>query len=263
MDAHDGRHAQRPCASARSSTRVRPPACSGGKNPQAWGRGVRPHRGRNRRRVLEKVMNEMRPELRGARGQQLRHATSPRPSSREMIAFYRTPIGPKKLSERSADHLGGCDALGAGRDPQTRLPDMRAAAGDTARIPGADAAAAAARAQDELRQLKMSQIHDIPTPSMPSGPASPPKACIAPNSRAMPAASASSRRRTASAIAPRRRSAAIDALKAVWHRGAVDADGKTGDGAGIHVELPRRFLRTTPSPPPATSPGPTRASPSA
>ncbi|MCB2135200.1 MAG: hypothetical protein KDE08_04535, partial [Rhodobacteraceae bacterium] len=24
----------------------------------------------------------------------------------------------------------------------------------------------------------------------------------------------------------------IDALKAVWHRGAVDADGKTGDGAG-------------------------------
>ena len=25
----------------------------------------------------------------------------------------------------------------------------------------------------------------------------------------------------------------IEALKAVWHRGAVDADGKTGDGAGI------------------------------
>src|SRR5687768_1608823 len=25
--------------------------------------------------------------------------------------------------------------------------------------------------------------------------------------------------------------AGIDALKAVWHRGAVDADGKTGDGA--------------------------------
>jgi glutamate synthase (NADPH/NADH) large chain len=35
---------------------------------------------------------------------------------------------------------------------------------------------------------------------------------------------------------------AIDALKAVWHRGAVDADGKTGDGAGIHVELPVRFF---------------------
>ncbi len=32
--------------------------------------------------------------------------------------------------------------------------------------------------------------------------------------------------------------AGIDALKAVWHRGAVDADGKTGDGAGIHVEIP-------------------------
>jgi glutamate synthase (NADPH) large chain len=37
-------------------------------------------------------------------------------------------------------------------------------------------------------------------------------------------------------------SAAIDALKAVWHRGAVDADGKTGDGAGIHVELPVGFF---------------------
>ena len=35
---------------------------------------------------------------------------------------------------------------------------------------------------------------------------------------------------------------AIDALKAVWHRGAVDADGKTGDGAGIHVDLPARFF---------------------
>jgi glutamate synthase (NADPH) large chain len=36
--------------------------------------------------------------------------------------------------------------------------------------------------------------------------------------------------------------AAIEALKAVWHRGAVDADGKTGDGAGIHVEIPRGFF---------------------
>ncbi|RYD46235.1 MAG: glutamate synthase large subunit, partial [Sphingomonadales bacterium] len=36
--------------------------------------------------------------------------------------------------------------------------------------------------------------------------------------------------------------AAIDALKAVWHRGAVDADGKTGDGAGLHVDLPARFF---------------------
>ncbi|UVO50937.1 glutamate synthase large subunit [Sphingomonas sp. SUN019] len=35
---------------------------------------------------------------------------------------------------------------------------------------------------------------------------------------------------------------AIDALKAVWHRGAVDADGKTGDGAGLHVDLPIRFF---------------------
>lgn len=36
---------------------------------------------------------------------------------------------------------------------------------------------------------------------------------------------------------------AIAALKAVWHRGAVDADGKTGDGAGILVEAPQDFLR--------------------
>ena len=37
--------------------------------------------------------------------------------------------------------------------------------------------------------------------------------------------------------------AAIDALKSLWHRGAVDADGKTGDGAGIHVEIPQDFFR--------------------
>ena len=37
--------------------------------------------------------------------------------------------------------------------------------------------------------------------------------------------------------------AAINALKAVWHRGAVDADGKTGDGAGIQVEIPYDFFR--------------------
>ncbi len=37
--------------------------------------------------------------------------------------------------------------------------------------------------------------------------------------------------------------AAIDALKAVWHRGAVDADGKTGDGAGIYLEIPQGFFR--------------------
>ncbi len=34
----------------------------------------------------------------------------------------------------------------------------------------------------------------------------------------------------------------INALKAVWHRGAVDADGKTGDGAGIHVQIPVMFF---------------------
>lgn len=36
--------------------------------------------------------------------------------------------------------------------------------------------------------------------------------------------------------------AGIAALKALWHRGAVDADGKTGDGAGIHVEIPQDFF---------------------
>jgi len=34
----------------------------------------------------------------------------------------------------------------------------------------------------------------------------------------------------------------IAALKAVWHRGAVDADGKTGDGAGIHIQIPVPFF---------------------
>ncbi len=36
--------------------------------------------------------------------------------------------------------------------------------------------------------------------------------------------------------------AGLEALRAVWHRGAVDADGKTGDGAGIHVEIPQDFF---------------------
>jgi len=37
--------------------------------------------------------------------------------------------------------------------------------------------------------------------------------------------------------------AGIAALKAVWHRGAVDADGKTGDGAGIHLQIPQDFFK--------------------
>ena len=43
---------------------------------------------------------------------------------------------------------------------------------------------------------------------------------------------------------PRRQvvEAGISALKAIWHRGAVDADGKTGDGAGIHVQIPASFF---------------------
>ena len=35
---------------------------------------------------------------------------------------------------------------------------------------------------------------------------------------------------------------AIEGLRNMWHRGAVDADGKTGDGAGIHVQLPQAFF---------------------
>ena len=34
----------------------------------------------------------------------------------------------------------------------------------------------------------------------------------------------------------------IEALKAVFHRGAVDADGKTGDGAGIMLEVSKSFF---------------------
>src|SRR3954466_15677716 len=36
--------------------------------------------------------------------------------------------------------------------------------------------------------------------------------------------------------------AGIDALRAVGPRGAVDADGKTGDGAAIHIEIPYAFF---------------------
>ena len=44
---------------------------------------------------------------------------------------------------------------------------------------------------------------------------------------------------------PRRQvvEAGIAALKSLWHRGAVDADGKTGDGAGIHVQIPQDFFK--------------------
>lgn len=35
----------------------------------------------------------------------------------------------------------------------------------------------------------------------------------------------------------------IQALKNVWHRGAVDADGKTGDGAGIRLDIPQELFR--------------------
>ena len=35
----------------------------------------------------------------------------------------------------------------------------------------------------------------------------------------------------------------IEALKAIWHRGAVDADGKSGDGAGIQLEIAPEFFK--------------------
>ncbi len=37
---------------------------------------------------------------------------------------------------------------------------------------------------------------------------------------------------------------ALAALKAVWHRGAVAADGKTGDGAGLLVSIPQDLFRS-------------------
>jgi len=45
--------------------------------------------------------------------------------------------------------------------------------------------------------------------------------------------------------APRREvvELALRALKAVWHRGAVAADGKSGDGAGVLVGVPQAFFR--------------------
>ncbi len=36
---------------------------------------------------------------------------------------------------------------------------------------------------------------------------------------------------------------AVKALKALFHRGAVDADGKSGDGAGIMISVPQAFFR--------------------
>ncbi len=35
----------------------------------------------------------------------------------------------------------------------------------------------------------------------------------------------------------------LQALKVLYHRGAVDADGKTGDGAGIQLDIPKIFFK--------------------
>ncbi len=35
----------------------------------------------------------------------------------------------------------------------------------------------------------------------------------------------------------------VQALKVLYHRGAVDADGKTGDGAGIQLSIPQEFFK--------------------
>jgi len=37
---------------------------------------------------------------------------------------------------------------------------------------------------------------------------------------------------------------AIGALKSVWHRGAVDADGRSGDGAGLRLNLPQALFKS-------------------
>ena len=34
----------------------------------------------------------------------------------------------------------------------------------------------------------------------------------------------------------------VQALRVLYHRGAVDADGKTGDGAGIQLSIPEDFF---------------------
>jgi len=34
----------------------------------------------------------------------------------------------------------------------------------------------------------------------------------------------------------------VQALRVLYHRGAVDADGKTGDGAGIQLSIPKDFF---------------------
>ena len=34
----------------------------------------------------------------------------------------------------------------------------------------------------------------------------------------------------------------IEAVKNLTHRGAVGGDGKTGDGAGIMIEIPKKFF---------------------
>ena len=35
----------------------------------------------------------------------------------------------------------------------------------------------------------------------------------------------------------------VQALKVLYHRGALDADGKTGDGAGTQLSIPQEFFR--------------------
>ncbi len=40
----------------------------------------------------------------------------------------------------------------------------------------------------------------------------------------------------------------IEAVKNLTHRGAVGADGKTGDGAGVLFQLPKKFFKFLSSP---------------
>ena len=38
---------------------------------------------------------------------------------------------------------------------------------------------------------------------------------------------------------------ALEALKRLAHRGGVDADGRSGDGAGLLTSIPERFIRNS------------------
>ena len=101
------------------------------------------------------------------------------------------------------------------------------------------------------------------TPERATRPASP-RGHVPPRIRSTtPAASASSPRLDGKPSRATSCRPAIDALKAVWHRGAVDADGKTGDGAGHPCRHAAGLLRRRDRSAAATSCAPATGSRSA